>query len=366
MKIIYDHQIFSRQKYGGISRYFHEIASRIATLSQNHTEIFSPLYVNQYQSQLLKRGLQVNKFRGSSLALGMVNTIAGTILVRGRKDITIFHETYYSRASYAPPTAKRVITVYDMIHELFPDSFSKADATRSIKRRAIQRADHIICISESTRKDLIRLLNVPIEKTSVIYLGHSLTRAYKAGLETPDVHKPYLLYVGNRGGYKNFKSLLLAYSELTSLRGEVSLVCFGGGAFSLEELSEMKRLNLDLNDIKYTSGGDEILSNLYSSATALIYPSLYEGFGIPPLEAMAHGCPVICSNTSSLPEVVGSAAELFDPHDPGCLGVAIENVVSSPSASGRLIALGYERVQNFSWDKCARTTLDQYLRILEN
>ena len=365
MKIVYDHQIFSRQKYGGISRYFHELASRIPLLSENYTEIFSPIYVNRYLPPT-QHGFRANKFIGSSLALGVANTIAGSIVLKGRKDVAIFHETYYSRVSYAPSTARRVITVYDMIHELFPGSFSRADATQTIKRQAIRRADHIICISESTRNDLIRLLDVPAEKTSVIYLGHSLTETSK---EVPKEHapqKPYLLYVGNRGGYKNFKSLLLAYSELTSLKREISLVCFGGGAPNSHELAEMKRLGLNLKDVKYVSGNDSVLSALYSSAAAFIYPSLYEGFGIPPLEAMSHGCPVICTNTSSLPEVVGNAAEFFDPLDPGSLGAAIENVVNSSDVSQRLVALGYARVQDFSWDKCARATLDQYFRILES
>jgi glycosyltransferase involved in cell wall biosynthesis len=117
---------------------------------------------------------------------------------------------------------------------------------------------------------------------------------------------------------------------------------------------------------KHAAGNDAVLAGLYSSAIALIYPSLYEGFGIPPLEAMAHGCPVICTNTSSLPEVVGEAAELFDPRDPNCLHTSIERVISSQEVRSDLIARGYQRIKGFSWERCARATLAQYKQILES
>jgi glycosyltransferase involved in cell wall biosynthesis len=365
---MYDHQIFSRQRYGGVSRYFFEVSNRIAALNGDHAEVFSPFYVNQYveKSSIKSHSFRVEKFPGSSIALGFANTVAGSLFVRNRKDVAIFHETYYTRFDYAPKTAKRIITVFDMIHELFPESFSKADMTRHIKRRAVSRADHVICLSESTRSDLMRLLDVPVEKTSVVYLGHSLTEACAKIAPDAGSRKPYLLYVGNRSGYKNFKSLLVAFGNSTLLKKEFSIVCFGGGKFTPDELSEMQRQNLNVGDVHHVAGNDAVLSGLYASAAALVYPSLYEGFGIPPLEAMAHGCPVICTNTSSLPEVVGEAAERFDPRDTDGLRTSIERVASSEELRQGLITLGYERIKKFSWDRCARATLDQYNRILES
>jgi glycosyltransferase involved in cell wall biosynthesis len=106
-----------------------------------------------------------------------------------------------------------------------------------------------------------------------------------------------------------------------------------------------------------------LLAKLYKFARAFIYPSLYEGFGIPPLEAMSHGCPVVCSNTSSIPEVVGDAGEYFDPVDTGSMREAIEHVVGSDSHRNLLIAKGYERLKSFSWDRCAAETLDVYRRL---
>ena len=367
MKILYDHQIFSRQRYGGISRYFHEISNRIPDLEGDEVEIFAPLHVNDYSraSQTNRlTGIRAPKLPGGALALGVVNMIMGNAIVRPRKNVAIFHETYYSMFDYAPSSAKRVITVYDMIHELFPESFSKTDMTRRIKQLAVLRADHVICISESTRRDLIRLMDIPIEKTSVVHLGHSLTKTNSQKILFPELRKPYLLYVGKRGGYKNFRCLLFAYGQSARLKREFSLVCFGGGNLTPDELSSLRSLGVNSEDVVCVNGNDAVLAGLYSSAAALIYTSLYEGFGIPPLEAMAHGCPVICTNTSSLPEVVGDAAALFDPHDQDRLRATIENVTSSKEMSTHLTSLGYDRITNFSWDKCARSTLNEYKRVL--
>jgi glycosyltransferase involved in cell wall biosynthesis len=369
MKILYDHQIFSRQKYGGISRYFHEISNRIPTLEGDKVEVFAPLHVNEYgdvSNASRPSGIQAWKFPGTAVALGIANTVSGNLLVRWRKDVSIFHETYYATTSYAPASAKRVITVYDMIHELFPESFSKADMTRRIKRRAVRRADHVICISESTRRDLVRIMGIPEEKTSVVYLGHSLTGSRVFAPAMPAAQQPFLLYVGKRVGYKNFKGLLAAYADSALLRDEFNLVCFGGGRLTPGELSATKALGLKSGKVICVSGDDAVLAGLYASAEVLVYPSLYEGFGIPPLEAMAHGCPVVCSNLSSLPEVVGNAARLFDPSDQDSLREAIEQVVCSSEISERLVMLGNERIKHFSWDKCALETLREYKRILGN
>jgi glycosyltransferase involved in cell wall biosynthesis len=174
----------------------------------------------------------------------------------------------------------------------------------------------------------------------------------------------YILYVGARGGYKNFTNFLRAYSSSPSLRGTFGVVCFGGGEFCLSERKLLASLGLGEDKIVQLPGDDSVLAGLYSRAAVLVYPSLYEGFGIPPLEAMSFDCPVICSNTSSLPEVVGDAAELFDPSEPENIRIAIERVVMSAARTNALIALGRERIKNFSWDRCARETFTVYQRVL--
>lgn len=365
MKIIYDHQIFARQKYGGISRYFIELARHLSSGERSNAKVFAPFHINAYvQSSHVAHGVCLPKFPGSTIAIDALNNIMGSAAIKYRKGVDIFHSTYYAKASYAPAYSKRVLTVFDMIHERFPGSFRDGGRTSAMKRYAVENADHIICISENTRRDLIDLFDVPAQMTSVVYLGHSLihtetdNRQYRLPQGTP-----YLLYVGTRSGYKNFANLIAAYAQSDVLPKTYALACFGGGEFTQEERELFRFNGLPTERIVHVEGGDGTLSHLYCGATAFIYPSLYEGFGIPPLEAMARGCPVLCSNTSSLPEVVGTAAELFDPYDPSDICSTIERVVSSKAITASLIARGHERISQFSWEKCANETLNIYKRL---
>lgn len=367
MKILYDHQMSGRQFYGGVSRYFFEISTRIAELPGNDVEIFAPIYVNAYLRKVRNvrlRGLQIPAFQWSGYPIKLLNTSLARLVLPSRRDVGIFHETYYSMTDCRPRSARRIITVFDMIHEKFPQYFSRWDRTRRIKAHAVQRADHIICISENTRRDLIDIQGIAPEKISVVALGHSLLPFQPSTSVAALPQQPYILYVGGRVGYKNFAGLLRAYAESTSLREEFSLVCVGGGRFTAQELSLLKHLGLDQDKTLQVAANDSMLAALYSAAALFVFPSLYEGFGIPPLEAMSFGCPVACSNTSSLPEVVGNAAELFNPTDCAEIRTALERIAFSPQRKAQLVSLGHQRVTQFSWEKCAHETLRVYHKIL--
>lgn len=362
MRILFDHQIFCLQQYGGISRYYSEIARGLASMTDNKVEIFAPLYLNEYLSSLGSvrlKGVKIPNLPklGRFVAWGM-NTSLALSMVRSRHDIDIFHETYYSEVDYCPRAARRIVTVYDMISEKFVKQYPGRERICRMKALAVSRADHVICISENTRKDLVDILGVDQEKVSVVYLG------CKAGMsvleERMPVNKPYILFVGKRGGSKNFEMLLNAYSHSLKLRRELVLLCFGGGPFSRKEQILMEGLNIPASSVVQISGDDNLLSGLYLSATAFIYPSLYEGFGLPLLEAMSLGCPVICSNASSFPEVVGNAAVLFDPEDADAIQDAIEKVVFSTDMKDTLIQRGHERCEQFSWSKCTTETMRVY------
>lgn len=254
-----------------------------------------------------------------------------------------------------------MITVHDMIHELLPDEMLGSDNTAAIKRQAIERADHVICVSENTKLDLMRLYATPASKLSVVH--HGFDQFVLNEIADPVAVIPgrsFLLYVGQRGGYKNFTSLLKAVSSSSRLLSDCDIVAFGGPKFTTAELELISSLGFTENQVSHKSGGDVLLGNYYSSARALVYPSLYEGFGIPTLEAMAHHCPVISSNTSSMPEVIGTAAEYFDPTDTDDMCRAIEAVVYSDSYIKSLVSAGAERITAFSWDKCTKETLDVY------
>lgn len=366
MKIIYDHDVFGWQKYGGISRYYFELARALTRDFGEDARIVCPFYVNAYlkegRGDVKVWGLPVKRLPKSRTAMRTVNSLLSRPVMR-RVQPDIVHETYYSSRRLAPPRAKVVLTVFDMIHERFSDHFPPDDPTRIEKSLAVQRADHILCISEQTREDLIELLGVKREKTCVTYLGFSNVGIEESSVIAPPPRKPFLLYVGERRGYKNFGSLLEAYASSPMLRADFDLVCFGGKGFSAGEKAAME--NYGLRDgVRQVSGSDKVLAAHYASASAFIYPSLYEGFGIPPLEAMSKGCPVICSDVSSIPEVVGDAARMFDPHSPEAIRAAIEAVLNDEAARNTLISRGRERVKLFSWDRCARETLDVYRRVL--
>jgi glycosyltransferase involved in cell wall biosynthesis len=367
MKVAFDHQIFVLQRYGGVSRYFVELASRLPMDSVSEVAVVAPVHVNYYLSQLrtqrFARGRYIPfSFRGQTRVVSALARMLAPAAWRGYEP-DIVHETYFSNTPIGRGR-RRVVTVYDMIYELFPSEFPDAAPFVAAKRSAIRRADHVICISESTRKDLLRLYDVDPGSTSVIHLGHSLLRDGSAVEEPrPARGKPSILYVGNRGGYKNFRRLLRAYASSTLLRNDFELVAFGGAPFSSEELAEIESLGVASSVVR-RAGADEALAASYRAATAFVFPSVYEGFGIPLLEAMHHGCPVVSSNRGPMAEVAGDASLYFDPENVEAMTVAIEKVVTSPSTQAELRARGYSRVGAFSWDRCATATAEVYKAVL--
>jgi glycosyltransferase involved in cell wall biosynthesis len=365
MRVTYDHQIFSQQVYGGVSRYFFEVARRIRTFDRYSVEVLSPVFVNKYlkaDSSLKVWGIFVNQLpRPRRVVQSLNGEIVRWKLHHEQPDIV--HETYYLGRKLAPSNSRTVLTVYDMIHEKFPQFFPADDKTRQIKKAAVARADHVICISENTRADLIDLLGVSREKTSVTHLAHTVSAQKTEPLNRPG-NRPYIAYVGVRFGYKNFVGFIRAFGESTFLRSTFSIVCFGGGAFTPEEREEMTRVGLQADQVILMNGADEILQSVYRGAEAFAYPSLYEGFGLPPLEAMSAECPVVCSRTSSLPEICGDAAEYFDPTEPESIATSIEHAVSSTRRK-ELVALGLLQIQKFSWDHCATQTAAVYDAVSE-
>ncbi len=275
---------------------------------------------------------------------------------------SIYHPTYYNFSGL--PKATTVFTVYDFAHERFPSLFA-GDKTPVLKRKAFERADALICISESTKKDLLELYRVDSEcRIRVIHLGYSdLTVLPEIPIQLPE--KPYFLFVGPRHTYKNFECIVKAFALRPELKKDFCLVCFGGAPFSSKESNLLAGFGLADHVIRF-SGGDEILGALYKHAAALVYPSLYEGFGMPIPEAMNCGCPVIAGNTGSIPEVAGDAALLFDPRSPEALAEALIAVAHDEQLKMKLILEGRRRCRCFSWDRCAGETLSLYRALLNH
>lgn len=366
IKLVYDYQSASVQEYGGVSRYIYELAARLANKPEFQTTIVAPIYINQYLQQQPVKGLQgiaIPFIPKTQRIRSLINQRITQLYFKNYSP-DIVHETYYAYDRTAPKRSKIVLTIHDLIHEKFPQYFAASDKTTVMKAAAIARADQIICVSENTRNDLLNLFQLDPGKVSVTYLGCSLATSQRSTIQAIQRSRPYILYVGKRDGYKNFAQLLLAYAHSHQLNRDFDLVCFGAAPWTQSELNMMAELQLSLQQIHHIPGTETTLASWYAGASILVYPSLYEGFGIPPLEAMTCGCPVACSQVASVPEVVGEAAEFFDPTEPESIAAAIAKVLYNSERSQKLSRVGKLRAQQFSWEKCAEVTASTYQSLL--
>lgn len=370
MKILFDHQIFSLQNYGGISRYFYEIAKGInddpnldpvtySFFSNNH-------YINTAENNIFKSrpffsGLN---FKGKQRLIKFINSISCTLKLKNI-NFDIIHPTYYDPWFLKYTKNKPlVLTIYDMTHEMLPEFFSKSDLTGQNKKRLAQKADKIIAISENTKKDIINLYNINPDKISVTHLACSFNPC-SADLaindsDTPiDLPKKYLLFIGSREGYKNFEKLAKAIAVLFNDKKDLMLVCAGGGKLLHKEKEHLKSLNIH-NRVIQRDLTDTTLQIYYKKALAFIFPSLYEGFGIPVLEAFSCDCPLLCSDCSSLPEIAGNAALYFDPNNVNSIKDALYEIVNSEIMRKNLIDKGRVRLKDFTWQKTVEQTKTIY------
>ncbi len=357
MKIFYTHDIFSTQSYGGVSRYFAEIIKQIYK-AQKNVEIIAGLHFNDYIIELnqISKGIKIPSSLLHHYLVKCLNQIYQGFII-GQSKGSIVHQTYYSPFAVSS-SFKVVTTIHDMTHEKFTNMRNFANPTSYAKRKSCERADRIICVSNSTKNDLVDIFNINPNRIDVIYHGSSF-----AGINFDKINclnqKPYIFYVGSRSKYKNFSSLILAISKSSLICANFNLICFGGGAFSQKEKVEIAELKIS-NLVKQVSGSDQLLASYYANATALVYPSLYEGFGIPILEAMSLSCPVICANSSSLPEVAGDAAIYFDPTDIESIKHTLESSLFDRSILKDLSDRGHIRGRMFTWEKAGNQTLSVY------
>lgn len=363
MKILYDHQIFTYQAYGGISRYFYNLSVELSKLQDLRVSICSPVYINEYlkvKPPIFLQGKPVTYIPKTAKIRNLICNFLGEGHVKNFNP-DILHETYYSRSNSPDFLGPRVITIYDMIHELYPCLFSAKDKSSLLKKESINRADAVICISENTKRDLLKIFHVSEKKVNVVPLGFQQLEEARGSDRL--LEGDYVLFVGNRAGYKNFSGLLKAFSLSPFLTKNLKILCFGGGALTVQEKNLITQLGL-IGSVIVASGDDSELARAYLDASAFVYPSLYEGFGIPPLEAMSLDCPVICSRSSSIPEVVGDAGEYFDPEKPEEIANAIERVICSSEHREKLVMNGRSQHSLFSWEKCAKDTLEIYKKLI--
>jgi glycosyltransferase involved in cell wall biosynthesis len=286
----------------------------------------------------------------------------------GRLDV--FHATDFTLPSTLPDT-RTVLTIHDLSFERFPQDTMPGmlEYLRRVVPRSAQRADHIIAVSEATRRDLIELYHLPPEKITAIGHGVSGEWSPASGAEIGRIRQKYgispdadyILTVGTLQPRKNHLRLVQAFARL---KGEARLVISGGEGWRYEGVrEEMDRLKIGGRVIFTGRVEDSELRALYSGAAVMAYPALYEGFGLPVLEAMACGAPVLASNTSSLPEVLGSAGLLVDPLEVEALTAGIDRLLGDESLRRGLRSKGLARAAEFTWERAARATWEVYQKV---
>jgi glycosyltransferase involved in cell wall biosynthesis len=364
MRILYDHQVFSLQNTGGASRYYYELMRWLAGASEVYTEFFLGINDTVFPFWQLPRAQTHVVGWGNFPRRGRWRYIANEALgnawapFAGRLDV--YHPTLYRQMPLV--RARRMVTTHhDCTHERFPSLFSNARQNIRAKRRLYAQADAIICVSESSRRDLLQFYDVDSAKTRVIHHGlrglpGSATAAAELRVQVP---AEYLLFVGSRAPYKNFNNLLRAF-RATGLHKSILLLAVGGGALTAEERRLAEELEIAARLIVFPQLADTMLAEAYAAATLLVYPSWWEGFGFPPLEAMAAGCPALVSNTSCLPEICRDAPFYFNPQEPGSLETALLQATSDEPARRQARERGARVAAQYSWQKCGKETLALY------
>lgn len=360
--ILYDNQIFDIQRFGGISRYFCEIIRRLNIKNDIAVRYSINYYLTTYH--IGKHRIPLPRFIFKRYRKECQDKNKGLCRILLNKNCNyLFHPTYYDPyfLEYIGNNPY-VITVHDMIHEKFSSCFLDADKVINQKKEVITHANRIIAISENTKKDIIELLHINPNKIDVIY--HSTSMKAFTGRPNPNIPSNFLLFVGDRAPYKNFNRLIRVFSVLSKEDKELNLICTGM-PFSRSEKEFIDQLGVT-DKILQIKATDKLLCELYSQAKLFIFPSLYEGFGIPILEAYACHCPVALSNASCFPEIAGDAGIYFDPYSEKSIIESIREVIYDEDKRSSLIQAGNERLKLFSWEKAARLTERTYLKVIAN
>jgi glycosyltransferase involved in cell wall biosynthesis len=365
VRIAIDHQVTSLQDAGGMSRYHYELAQKL----RGRENISLDLLLGGESSvlpfaELAGGGVRVESWKsrlGPGYPRYATNALwtAAIAPMRGRYDV--YHATYQR---WEPAIRHRalVATHHDATQERFPELFRNAAAIHARKRRLYQRADMVICVSESARLDLVEIYGVDASRTRVVY--HGVTPLSEKQAEPNDGGPPYILYVGSRSAYKNFPALMEAFAAAETA-GDMRLIVAGGGAWSAGERAAIAALGLEKRVMLLPRVDEARLGKLYRNAALFVYPSLYEGFGLPPLEAMSAGCPVLVSQSSSLPEVCGDAAHYFDPAIPGALERQLGQLLNDAVLLRAKVDAGRARAGRYTWETAARGTLSAYREALD-
>lgn len=385
MKVLYDYQAFTMQYFGGVSKCFCELISNLPKEVKTKIAIFQSNNVHLRDSKLVQ-GLKPVKFdeikfrnripiKGMHKFYGIMTSLH---ILKGAefynhkvsvesllsKDFDVFHPTFFD-PYFLKYLGSRpwVITVHDMMPELFPQYYKRWDIQRTFKRKYLKDASAIVAVSETTKKDIIRLLGIPEDKITVIYHGGPKVEYIS---DPPLVDSSYFLYVGVRRNFKNFNQTVVDFMNFHKYNKNIKLVCTGSD-FTSEERKFFKELRIEDSIIHYKAS-DSQLKNLYAHAIAFIYPSLYEGFGMPILEAYAYGCPVMLNDIEVFHEIAGDAAIFFSSKTGHSnLTKHMEEMFSMNKYDrNKLIEAGYKQLSKYSWKRSAEKLADLYKSVVSS
>lgn len=373
MRIVMENVVHDPQAKRGIGSYFQNLVEALSRQDDSNSYILFNYFFGDFEAKSL-RVFSVDKKNFSNLIRRWPQRIVefiewrlGSRLIERLlpQDTGIYH-AIETRLPHFGSKIKTVVTVHDLMADLFLPSGNRIGR---IQRDACQRGDRLIAISENTRKDLIERYNVPKAKISLIYYGldHRLFRPIADRAARDEVRRRYrlperfLLGTGPFEARRNMEGLLAVFGELAGAHKDLSLVLVGGRNFYFDRIAaNIRELGLEARVHLPGHVPQQDLAVFYNLAEVFVYPSLYEGFGLTPLEALACAAPVITSRVSSIPEVVGDAALLIEPHDLSQLRSALTRILAEPALRQELAGRGPERAKRFSWETAAEQTRTVY------
>lgn len=348
-------------KRSGIGNYTYEIARRLRDGDglEFVGNVFNFLHRNDNTSALdgIKMPIRVQP----CMPYGVYRRIWHAVPISYNAMFSLADVNVFFNFIVPPRVRGKVITViYDMTYLRFPETMNKSNLQRirGDIARCVERSDKIITISEFSKQEIQTLLQVPEEKIEIVYSAPSITTevtTFQMLQKRLNVQQPYLLYMGTIEPRKNLVRLIQAFDWLKKeTKIPHQLVLAGGDGWKTEEIHRAAEMAQFANEIRFTGYLSSREKNtLYQNADLMVFPSLYEGFGMPPLEAMLFGCPAVCANTASLPEIAGEAAELVDPLSVQAIADGIWHVLSDSGYRHALIAKGVQQAARFSWDQSA-------------
>src|SRR3989344_49751 len=340
----------------GSSIYTFELLSYFKSVSSKDTSFI--IYLRQLPNQHLPKEDKYFQYRVVKGPFYWSQIFLPLNLLLNR-DINVF----FSPAHYVPrfSPVPTVVTIHDLGYIYYPNEYLRKDLYKlnNWTQHAAASSCKVITVSQNTADDVIKFLKIDRSKIKVVYNGFRTSLGENNSSLPKNMSKPFILFVGTLQPRKNVARLLQAFSIFKKKNPKYHLVIAGKKGWMFEKIFE-KVKELELEDSVIFTGfvDDNVLGTMYKNASLFVLPGLYEGFGLPVLEAMHLGCPVATSNTGALPEIAGPAAKYFDPSNTGEMAQVMNQIVNNAKIKQDLVKKGRSQVKKFSWEKCGQNTLD--------